>query len=106
MLAGSGGFGGFLELAHNWADWGATKRSYELMARYVVPHFRGAVQLREARRDHARRNRAHVAGPAAAPDKSEREQYQARKLKRRTAQGTDVKEQESPRRYGWMANQK
>src|SRR3546814_6718967 len=30
MLAGSGGFGGFLELAHNWADWGATKRSYEL----------------------------------------------------------------------------
>jgi hypothetical protein len=29
----NGGFGGVLLLAHNWADWAATKRSYELMAR-------------------------------------------------------------------------
>jgi limonene 1,2-monooxygenase len=35
----NGGFGGVLLLAHNWADWSATKRSYELMARYVHPHF-------------------------------------------------------------------
>ncbi|HMK80031.1 MAG TPA: LLM class flavin-dependent oxidoreductase [Xanthobacteraceae bacterium] len=35
----SGGLGGILLLAHNWADWGATLRSYELMARYVHPHF-------------------------------------------------------------------
>jgi limonene 1,2-monooxygenase len=35
-------FGAFLQLAHNWADWDATKRSYELYARYVVPHFRKA----------------------------------------------------------------
>jgi limonene 1,2-monooxygenase len=34
-----GGFGGVLLLAHNWADWPATKKSYELMARYVHPHF-------------------------------------------------------------------
>jgi limonene 1,2-monooxygenase len=34
-----GGFGAVLLLAHNWADWEATKRSYELMARYVHPHF-------------------------------------------------------------------
>jgi limonene 1,2-monooxygenase len=34
-----GGFGGVLLLAHNWADWTATQRSYELMARYVHPHF-------------------------------------------------------------------
>ena len=26
----SGGFGTFLHLAHNWADWDTTKRSYEL----------------------------------------------------------------------------
>ena len=26
--------------AHNWADWTATQRSYELIARYVHPHFR------------------------------------------------------------------
>ncbi|MGB8631491.1 MAG: LLM class flavin-dependent oxidoreductase [Xanthobacteraceae bacterium] len=44
----SGGFGGVLLLAHNWADWAATKRSYELMARYVHPHFqRNANALRD-----------------------------------------------------------
>jgi limonene 1,2-monooxygenase len=35
----NGGMGGVLLLAHNWADWPATQRSYELMARYVHPHF-------------------------------------------------------------------
>ena len=33
----TGGFGCILLLAHNWADWEATKRSYELFARYVLP---------------------------------------------------------------------
>jgi limonene 1,2-monooxygenase len=42
-----GGFGAILLLAHNWADWTATQRSYELMARYVHPHFqRGSNGLR------------------------------------------------------------
>jgi limonene 1,2-monooxygenase len=35
----TGGFGCILMLAHDWADWGATKRSYELFARYVLPRF-------------------------------------------------------------------
>ncbi len=44
----NGGFGGVLLLAHNWADWPATKKSYELMARYVHPHFqRNANALRQ-----------------------------------------------------------
>ena len=34
-----GAFGAFLQQAHNWADFEATKRSYELYARYVMPHF-------------------------------------------------------------------
>jgi limonene 1,2-monooxygenase len=38
----SGGFGCFLQLAHNWADWEHTQKSYELWARHVTPHFRGA----------------------------------------------------------------
>ena len=33
----SGGFGCFLQMAHNWADWAQTKRSYELVARCVMP---------------------------------------------------------------------
>jgi hypothetical protein len=35
----NGGFVGVLLLAHNWAGWAATKRSYELMAGHVHPHF-------------------------------------------------------------------
>ena len=37
-----------MELAHNWADWQATKRHYELMSRYVAPHFQGLNSLRQA----------------------------------------------------------
>ena len=46
LLEGTGGFGAIMELAHNWADWEATKRHYELMARYVHPHFQGSRELR------------------------------------------------------------
>ena len=41
LQAKQGEFGVFLHQAHNWADWEATKRSYELYARYVMPHFSG-----------------------------------------------------------------
>lgn len=36
-----GDFGVYLQQANNVADWEATKRSYELYARYVMPHFSG-----------------------------------------------------------------
>ena len=39
VLERSGGLGGILCLAHEWADTQATFRSYELLARYVMPHF-------------------------------------------------------------------
>jgi limonene 1,2-monooxygenase len=39
LVAQSGGFGAFLLLATNWAPWEATKKSYDMFARYVVPHF-------------------------------------------------------------------
>ncbi len=28
-------------LAHNWANFDATRRSYDLIARHVFPHFQG-----------------------------------------------------------------
>lgn len=37
----NGGFGAFLLMAHEWADREATRRSYELFARYVAPAFTG-----------------------------------------------------------------
>ncbi len=44
----SGGFGAFLLMAHNWANWDATRHSYELMARYVAPRFQSLNVNREA----------------------------------------------------------
>lgn len=35
----TGGFGTFLSFCHDWASWDATRRSYDLLARYVAPHF-------------------------------------------------------------------
>ena len=40
----SGGFGAMLLMAHEWANPEATKRSYELIAQHVMPHFQGAVR--------------------------------------------------------------
>jgi limonene 1,2-monooxygenase len=39
----SGGFGGMLLLAHEWATREKTLHSYELWARYVAPQFKGVV---------------------------------------------------------------
>ena len=44
MTQSNGGFGAYLMLAHNWADPRATQRSYELIARHVMPHFQGHAQ--------------------------------------------------------------
>jgi limonene 1,2-monooxygenase len=60
-----GGLGGILLLAHNWADWAATKRSYELMARYVHPQFqRDANALRQWSYDDAK-SKYETAGAAS-----------------------------------------
>lgn len=62
----SGGFGAFLQMAHNWADFEETKRSYELFARYVMPKFQGLNENREASLDWARNNRETFMGQAMA----------------------------------------
>jgi len=44
----TGGFQTFLSLAHNAADFRATRKSYELLARYVMPRFQHANRNRSA----------------------------------------------------------
>ncbi|MFF3322707.1 LLM class flavin-dependent oxidoreductase [Streptomyces sp. NPDC002889] len=44
----SGGFGTVLFTAQDWAPREKLRRSYELIARYVVPHFRGSVRSLKA----------------------------------------------------------
>jgi limonene 1,2-monooxygenase len=47
----SGGLGGVLGLAHEWAPTEKLERSAELFARYVAPRFQGQMETLEANRD-------------------------------------------------------
>jgi limonene 1,2-monooxygenase len=51
LVEQSGGFGTFLLFGHEWADPEATRRSYELFARYVMPHFQGQLEPVQASYD-------------------------------------------------------
>ena len=44
LVQHSGGFGTLLGFAHDWADHAACLRSYELMARYVIPRVQGLLR--------------------------------------------------------------
>jgi limonene 1,2-monooxygenase len=59
----NGGFGAFLQLAHDWAAPAARLRSYELFARQVAPRFQGQYQSTTDARA-----RARAARPALATD--------------------------------------
>jgi limonene 1,2-monooxygenase len=60
----SGGFGGYLFMAHEWADREATRRSYELFARYVMPRFQDALDGTSASNAWAAENRPQFIGTA------------------------------------------
>lgn len=57
----SGGFGCYMTLAHEWANPDATKRSYELIAQRVFPHFQGQAYSTLDAKARAREGRAHLA---------------------------------------------
>ena len=62
----SGGFGCFLLMAHNWARWEDTKRSYEMIARYVVPHFQQLNVNRQASMEWVRQNKTEFTAQTRA----------------------------------------
>lgn len=61
-----GEFGCFLQLAHNWADFEATKKSYELWQRHVTPAINGANVARETALAWAKDNKERFIGAAMA----------------------------------------
>jgi len=64
LQARQGDFGCFLQLAHNWANFEATKKSYELWQRHVTPVVNNANHARETAFNWARDNRERFAGAA------------------------------------------
>jgi limonene 1,2-monooxygenase len=57
----NGGFGAYLTLSHNWANTEATRKSYELLARHVMPHFQGSVGSLIDAADRAEKSRPELA---------------------------------------------
>ncbi len=78
LIKGSGGFGVLCELAQNWADWDATKRHYELMARFVHPHFQKSRDLLRGSYDYAVGHRADFVGRASAAIQKEIDRHAVR----------------------------
>jgi limonene 1,2-monooxygenase len=81
LLQGSGGFGVIMELAHNWADWEATRKHYELMARYVHSHFQKSFAPRVESYAHAAAHFKEYTTESAAAVNAEIEKQAARQVK-------------------------
>ena len=62
----TGGFGTVLGFAHDWADGQATRRSWDLFARYVIPEVNGALRSMRASADHVTANKAALMAGAGA----------------------------------------
>jgi limonene 1,2-monooxygenase len=56
----TGGFGVVLGFAHDWANWENTKRSWDLVARYVVPALNGYVRPLQASADYLHANQGEL----------------------------------------------
>lgn len=66
ILERSGGLGGILGLAHEWAGTEATWRSYELFMRYVAPRFQGQLDPIYETRDWVEDHMGEVFGATPA----------------------------------------
>jgi limonene 1,2-monooxygenase len=85
LQAKQGEFGAFLHQAHNWADFEATKRSYELYARYVMPHFSKQNRPRAASYEWCGDNRAEFGAKRNAAAKAMFDKHEAEQKVAETA---------------------
>jgi limonene 1,2-monooxygenase len=74
----SGGFGTYLIMATDWADWQQTKRSYELISRYVMPRFQGRNRARTGSMEWTMANRPRFQGDYGSAIQKEIEDYAAK----------------------------
>jgi limonene 1,2-monooxygenase len=74
------------ELAQNWADWEATKRHYELMARFVHPKFQRSRELLAGSYGYATEHHVDFTGKAAAAIQKAIDTHAARTDKKEAAE--------------------
>jgi len=64
LQAKQGEFGAFLQLAHNWADWEQTKKSYDMWQRYVTPVINNSNSARIDSYEQVKANAQELVGAA------------------------------------------
>ena len=79
----NGGFGAYLMLAHNWANPQATARSYELIAREVMPQFQGHAWATLDAATRAKEVREKLAAAQSQAVEDARDRYQQEVSSRR-----------------------
>ena len=84
LIQQTGGFGTFLFLDHNSASVDAKRRSYDLFARFVMPHFQRLNILRDESLDRIERNAVDLMVRVAEAQKVSVEDYQQALDSRRT----------------------
>ncbi len=62
----TGGFGVVLGFAHDWANRENTRRSWDMVARYVIPALNGSLRPMQASADYVEANKAELIGGATA----------------------------------------
>ena len=82
MKQSNGGFGAYLMLAHNWASPHATLKSYELIARHVMPRFQGQAHPTIDAAARAQAVRAGLAAQQAQAVEAATQKYAAEKAAR------------------------
>ena len=76
----AGEFGAYVFLGHNWADFEATKKSYELFARHTMPKFANRNRTREASLAHVRSGSETLIMETRAAIAHEKEKYARSKV--------------------------
>ncbi|MEO5899799.1 MAG: LLM class flavin-dependent oxidoreductase [Ilumatobacteraceae bacterium] len=61
----TGGFGTVVGFGHDWANTEATRRSWELVARYVIPELQGHLRPQRASADYVEANKAELMAGAS-----------------------------------------
>jgi limonene 1,2-monooxygenase len=95
LVAQSGGFGTMLIMANDWADREATLRSYELIARYVMPAFQGSADRAKRSTAWCTENMEYFIGEAVAAMRHATEVHRS-EYDRTGARRTAVSESDQP----------
>lgn len=79
MDQSNGGFGCFMMMQHDWANWEATQRHYELFARHVIPAFQPSQRRLLAAEEWARSRHGELDAKNGAAIQAWADKYQAEK---------------------------